>query len=570
MPPPVPQEYEEPVRARIPADLDTEDQILAGLTARQLLTLSVFLVPVLIAWRILAGHVPATVLLAATGPVIAGAVLLVLTRRDGLSLDRWLLAAVRHRTGVRHLDLSMDLTPAVLDIEPAGSGQADRERGRATGHTMTGAESGRNGGTARGRAGRAAGVRDRRGSRPSEAPLVAVTGGGVLVHADGRHVVVIACTTIATALATHQDDAILAAGMARWLNSLSAPVQIVVQNRPTDLASMATAVVARSQGIIQPDLAAIALDHASMLLDLAETARPLQRTVLIACSGGTSTSSEQLQRLAEGLRRRLGRSSSRTQSHSPATEFRHQTTAVRVSPRASTQALSHAHRTAAGLQALGAVTQVLDGPQVRQVLAGTWTPTLLPTNPRHGARQIAPAEEPTPAGLPGEAMVQERDGRASWDDGADWADWADWADDWVDEEGSGPDGETGGDEQWPGLQDWSPQARQWFVRANEPPGPWREEPIDELGGRPDDPSLPGQYGRPGGGGPRSIAQSAKTGPSAAPGELGGDKNALDDIALEDGEDGTGSEVLPAWKGIRAQRFFDTVRLNEPTTPRRPQ
>ncbi len=49
---------EQPVRARIPADLDAPDRILAGLTVRQLLVLSLAGLPVLLAWQHLGQRAP--------------------------------------------------------------------------------------------------------------------------------------------------------------------------------------------------------------------------------------------------------------------------------------------------------------------------------------------------------------------------------------------------------------------------------------------------------------------------------------------------------------------------------
>src|SRR5258707_13914142 len=87
---------EEVVRARMPADVDRPDKILYGLTFRQLAILAVAAVIFYTAWRGLHRLVPDPVLLGG-GLILGGLAFgLVVGRRDGLSLDRWLLHAVAH------------------------------------------------------------------------------------------------------------------------------------------------------------------------------------------------------------------------------------------------------------------------------------------------------------------------------------------------------------------------------------------------------------------------------------------------------------------------------------------
>lgn len=51
-----------PVQARIPADLDAPDRVMLGLTTRQVAVLAVAVVPIYLAWQLLAGRVPVPVL----------------------------------------------------------------------------------------------------------------------------------------------------------------------------------------------------------------------------------------------------------------------------------------------------------------------------------------------------------------------------------------------------------------------------------------------------------------------------------------------------------------------------
>jgi hypothetical protein len=88
---------------RIPADVDRPDEILFGLTARQVAVLAVVAVAEVAGWRAVHGVVPGPVA-GVVGVVVAAAALgLVLGRRDGLGLDQLLTAAVRQRLAPRRL-----------------------------------------------------------------------------------------------------------------------------------------------------------------------------------------------------------------------------------------------------------------------------------------------------------------------------------------------------------------------------------------------------------------------------------------------------------------------------------
>ena len=119
------------VRARIPADVDTPDRVLFGLTARQVMVLAAVAAPAYLAWRALQGRVPAVALVAATAPVAALAVVIAVGRRDGIGLDAWLLAAVRHLRAPHRLTpepdcatVEPDWAPQPLLCTPRGERQA--------------------------------------------------------------------------------------------------------------------------------------------------------------------------------------------------------------------------------------------------------------------------------------------------------------------------------------------------------------------------------------------------------------------------------------------------------------
>jgi hypothetical protein len=80
---------------RIPADVEREDRVLAGLTLRQLAILVVVGLVLYAAYAATRTVVPPLAFaLAVAAPVTVASALVVLNSRDGLSLDRLLLAAL--------------------------------------------------------------------------------------------------------------------------------------------------------------------------------------------------------------------------------------------------------------------------------------------------------------------------------------------------------------------------------------------------------------------------------------------------------------------------------------------
>jgi hypothetical protein len=112
-------------------------------------------------------------------------------------------------------------------------------------------------------------------------PAEAITPEGALVLPGRGRAAVVAAGTVNLGLRTSSEQAALIAGFGRWLNSLSAPAQIVVSTQPVDLHTYATAVAERAQLLPNPALAAAAADHARYLTSLADSRDPLRRQVLI-------------------------------------------------------------------------------------------------------------------------------------------------------------------------------------------------------------------------------------------------------------------------------------------------
>jgi hypothetical protein len=236
-------------RAAVPADVDAADKIAYGLTARQLVILAVAGLAGYGAFQTLARWLPPAAAAAAMVPLAGLAVAVVLGRRDGLPLDVWLLHGLRFRKVPR------------LQA-PAG--------------TTSGG-------------GRAASLVATTGPPPVPAPLrlpaEAITTAGQLSLPGEVSAAVVGSGTVNLGLRTGAEQQALLSGFGRWLNSLSAPVQVVVSTQRVDLAAYAARLEAAAQVMPHPALAAAADDQASFLRELADTRDPLRRQVLVVVRG---------------------------------------------------------------------------------------------------------------------------------------------------------------------------------------------------------------------------------------------------------------------------------------------
>ena len=185
----------------IPADVDQPDKVLAGLTARQVAIAAVARGAHLgrAGWP--ARHVmplPAFAALAAPAGVAAAA--LVIGQRDGLPLDRLLLAAWRQRRAPRRLVAAPEGIPA----PPAWTAPP---------------------------------------GPPSPPPAVLaplwrhIGPDGVIGLGSAGAAAVAAVVTVNFALRSPEEQDALAAAYGRWLNSLTGPVQVLVRAGRADLSA---------------------------------------------------------------------------------------------------------------------------------------------------------------------------------------------------------------------------------------------------------------------------------------------------------------------------------------------
>lgn len=264
---------------RIPADVERPDQILVGLTARQLLALSVTGMVLYAAWTVTRAVVPLPVFLLGAIPLGVSVALLVLGQRDGISLDRLTLAAIRHRLEPQHRVAAPD------SVQPVPTWLADRATGQgirhpaelelpATGVHATGAHPG------------------------SELGVMDLGGDGLAVLA--------VASTVNFALRTPAEQQALVGSFGRYLHSLSAPVQVLVRTEPLDLSTQISELRAQAGGLPHPALEAAAVEHADYLAHLTEQSDLLRRQVILVVREPWPAAGEPAHRAVESrLARRL-------------------------------------------------------------------------------------------------------------------------------------------------------------------------------------------------------------------------------------------------------------------------
>ena len=256
-------------RVRIPADVEREDRILAGLTARQLALLAV---PAVTLWALYLTSrrwVPLPLFAALALPIAVTVLTLVLGRRDGLSLDRLVTAWARQARGPRRLVPAPDGVTA----PPAWAGH-DRQPQPA----------------------------------PLRLPARHLAGDGIIdLDGDGTAIICRA-TAITFALRTPAEQQALIAAFGRYLNSLTIDVQVVLRSEPIDLTTTIHDLHDRAGGLPHPGLERAARAHAAFLSGLTAERELLARHVLLVFHdrAGGDGAGPRLQRMATDAKAALG------------------------------------------------------------------------------------------------------------------------------------------------------------------------------------------------------------------------------------------------------------------------
>jgi hypothetical protein len=231
----------EPLVAKIPADVEVPDKVLAGLTARQVLILGATGLLTTWLYLLIADLVPVPVLAVLVLPLLAAGAALALGHRDGVALDRLMWSALKH---VRR---RKTLVAAPEGIEPLPGWC--RVRGRLPG--------------------------------PVRLPVRAIRQDGVMELSEGGTAAIVRAGTMSFGLRTAAEQASLVAFLGRWLNSLDTCVQILIQTRCADLSDLSTQVTSAAARLPHPALERAALGHGDYLRELSSTRELLTREVLI-------------------------------------------------------------------------------------------------------------------------------------------------------------------------------------------------------------------------------------------------------------------------------------------------
>jgi hypothetical protein len=228
----------------IPSDVEMPDKVLAGLTARQVAIATAAAAVLWAGWTAARHVMPLPAFAALAAPVALAAVALVIGERDGLPLDRLLLAAWRHARSPRRLVTAPEGIPAPPAWAPAPGPQA-----------------------------------------PPPAALpplwLDVSGDGVISLGAHGAATVAAVSTVNFALRSPAEQDALAAAYGRWLNSLTGPAQVLVRAGRADLSAAVAALREDAPALPHPALELAALEHAAYLEGLAEERDVLTRQALL-------------------------------------------------------------------------------------------------------------------------------------------------------------------------------------------------------------------------------------------------------------------------------------------------
>lgn len=227
-------------RVRLPADVELEDKLAFGLTARQLLLLGATAVLTYGLYISASSALPLPIAAALCAPLAIAGTVLALGRRDGLPADRLARLAVRYLASPRRRLLAPEGIPAPLPGTPK--------------RTSAGA---------------------------FDLPIRAVLRSGLIELADGSFCVLLRAASGSFGLKSEEEQTALVEGFGRFLNGVSDPIAIYVRSEPVELEQRAGTLERRAAGFNSKALADAALAHARFLRDLPSGADLRRREILL-------------------------------------------------------------------------------------------------------------------------------------------------------------------------------------------------------------------------------------------------------------------------------------------------
>lgn len=227
-------------RVRLPADVEVEDRLAFGLTARQLCLLGATGLIAYALYTLAAPALPLPLAAAICGPVVVAGSVLALGRRDGLPADRLARLALRYLTTPHRRLLAPEGIPAPLAGEP--------RRPRVA---------------------------------PLDLPVRTVLRSGLVELSDGSCCVVLRAGSGSFALKADEEQAALVEAFGRFLNGLTEPAAIYVRSEPVDLAARADTLETQAATLAPAELSEAARAHARFLRELPEEGGLRRREILL-------------------------------------------------------------------------------------------------------------------------------------------------------------------------------------------------------------------------------------------------------------------------------------------------
>lgn len=231
---------------RIPADIARPDRVLGPLTARQTGILAAAALVLYGGYWIVRPVMAPLPYLVMIVPVAGVVTAIALGAREGIGLDRFLLAALAHaRAPKRRVD-APEGVPALPDIVNPRLAQAA-------------------------------------GPMPAamQMPYSGVSPVGVLDVRGRGQAALATCSTVNFDLRSGAEQQGVVAAFARWLNSLTGPTQILVRCHRTDLTPLADQLYHHAPALPHPALEQAARAHADYLAELAAGGGLLTRQVVL-------------------------------------------------------------------------------------------------------------------------------------------------------------------------------------------------------------------------------------------------------------------------------------------------
>jgi hypothetical protein len=227
---------------RIPADVERDDRLLGNLTARQLVILAVSGVVLWAVYTATRHVLPPIAFGAVAAPIGALSVMVALGRFEGVSADRALVAAWRHRRSPRRLVPAPEGVPDVpsfVGVDPGDPPAALR------------------------------------------LPVAGVAYDGIIDLGPDGLALVCRAAAVTFSLRTSVEQEALVAVFARWLNAMADPVEIVVRAETVDLGTFIGELLERAHRLPHPGLERAAREHAAFLRSLGTDRDLLRRQVLV-------------------------------------------------------------------------------------------------------------------------------------------------------------------------------------------------------------------------------------------------------------------------------------------------